>query len=184
MSDLTLDELFAAAKKEYAKVLAAKPVKEAPTPTRWVRGLNIRLLHSGTDAFLGDFSEWLSGKDGARKLVREEDNSLPIHKIERIAGDWGTNAPLAADCPKKGYQYLVELEVLLEETVPLCGRAGMLVSFTGEVVEAACTVDEYSFAGGGQILELPFNFNLYPLLTRASKIALFTEVRRMFSQEP
>lgn len=181
MSDLTLDELFAAAKKEYAKTLAAKSstVKAVPESPRWVRGPNVRLLHKDTQAFLGDFSEWLSPKDGARKLTREADGAFPIDKVEWIAGDWGVNNPTVMEYVKLDQRRAVEIPLELEGSPSLLGKADVIVAFQdAAIVSASLVADTTFFDGAGQIFELPANFNVYPLLTRTSKIILFQEVRR------
>lgn len=177
MSNLSLDELFAAAKAEYAKTLKTKPV--AASVPRWTRGLNVRLLHTGTNAFLGDFSEWLSSRDGARRLTREEDNTLPIHKTEWIAGDWGVNTPEPANCPRSEKRYIVELPLELEGTPLLVGRADIEVSLEAGAIISACLVSDSTFFNGdGEILEFPAAFNIYPLLTRGCKVIIFHEVRQ------
>lgn len=182
MSDLTLDELFATATAEYKKTLTGKGAKPAPsiapTPaTQWQRGFNIRLMHRETNTVLGDFSEWRQA-DGSRKLVREPDNSLPIHKIEWMSGYWGARTPIPQVYTSADERYQMEIPVTFEAEEEFIGTAKLTVTLTGGAVTSATLLAEASFAAPSEILVLPQLFNLYPLLTRAAKIALFEEVRR------
>ena len=181
MSDLTLDELFATATAEYKKTLGGKqrPAPSiAPTPsTQWQRGFNIRLMHRETNSSLGDFSEWRQA-DGTRKLVREPDNSLPIHKIEWITGYWGARTPPPQVYADADERFQMEISCILEAEDEYHGSAKLTVTLKDGAIQSAALLCETSFAAPSEILILPALFNIYPLLTRSSKIALFEEVRR------
>ena len=181
MSDLTLDELFATATAEYKKTLTGKqrPAPTiAPTPsTQWQRGFNIRLMHRETNSTLGDFSEWKQA-DGTRKLVREPDNSLPIHKLEWISGYWGARHPVPQVYVEADERFGMEILVVLEAEEEYHGTASLTVVIKDGAVHSAVLLVETSFSSPSEILILPPLFNIYPLLTRTSKIALFEEVRR------
>ena len=181
MSDLTLDELFATATAEYKRTLSGKqrPASSiAPTPsTQWQRGYNIRLMHRETNSPLGDFSEWRQA-DGTRKLVREPDNSLPIHKLEWIAGYWGVRAPVPQVYVEADERFQMEIPCILEAEDEYHGVAKVTVTIKDGAVQSAALLLETSFSSPSEILIIPPVFNIYPLLTRASKIALFEEVRR------
>ena len=185
MSEVSLDDLFKEAVKEMRKaaVAATKPARKAEAtppanrrydwPENYNRGQNIGLLHKETGTLLGVFSEWIHKTEpDVRKLVREE-SELPLHAVEEVSGDWGKHTPSRVPyTPSASLVYHhAELTVSLAQD-SLTAHVQLEVSCQGIAILEARLQSPCTFGGPDSILCLPPGTNIFPALSRESKLAI------------
>lgn len=100
---LTLDNLFATARKTIQQETEAKKAKKIrrpeeveeervsalySNPENWTKTRGVALIHGDTQTLLGNFTEYKHKKiPGARKLIREE-SPIVITGTEIVEGSW------------------------------------------------------------------------------------------------
>jgi len=185
LSHLSLDELFAQARAavkrergEAHKRKAKDPVAPLPephtvfsNPDNWTRTRGLALIQRSTQTLLGNFWEWQhrSVKD-ARRLVRSAEPIL-VEGVEEI--DLTLAAPSAVPLGEKvETQREVRIDVLLETPKVFSAAVPLLVHYYDNWTAKATLISPTLFAEGAEILLLPAGVDIFPVLTRETKILL------------
>lgn len=193
LTDMSLDELFAQAKKSYNGQKKQKTMAQAgrgtpklapeetaaqrlwSNPDNWYRSRGLVLLEQGTNKLLGNFSEYLHRTvQGGRKLIRETE-PLDVADIEYVSG-W-VPTEVRSECPVAERSFTTRLFLQLE-----------LQSFTG----AQASVTAYHYCGsitrvelrtpvsfclpGEQLLTFPTGTNVFEMLSPAALKTLEMEI--------
>ena len=192
---LSLDELFAAARKSHhaerereAKKhqrRAIKDVEVAPVtpqqlfldPENWERKRGVALIHKPSDTLLGNFSEYVHRSvANCRKLVREA-APISVSTTEYVSGDWWLGQTRVTTKPPM-WRYAREAIIHLHlSELRLHAPAASVKAFLAyggiERVELAC---DTMFAPEGEteasLVFLPAGVDLLPVMSRDCKISL------------
>lgn len=200
MSDLSLDDLFAAAmrakraddaataKRPAAKKLLPVTEKVEPSalytnPDNWQRGRGIALIHDETNTVLGTFVEYTHKTEKATRRLVKEDSPITVAATERVTGDWWVAEHHEITPPQDHHERrTVILPLILDKLgvhAPLVEVVAMLsYGMTARVELAEDTMFAQLEAAEG-LFFLPAGADILPVMARDCKIHLKLELDRL-----
>lgn len=192
---ISLDELFAAARKSYreqqAKATKAherRAIKDTETapitpqalfldPANWERKRGVALIHTPSETVLGNFSEYVhKSVVNCRKLVREA-SPISVSATERVSGDWWLGQHRVTEKPPM-WRYAREaiLHLHLSE-LKLHAPAASVKAFIayGGIERVELAADTMLAPEGeteSSLVFLPAGVDILPVMSRDCKISL------------
>lgn len=143
-------------------------------PANWVKGRCIAVIHSDTQALIGNFQEWLhTSVPSARRLVKSP-VPLSVTCVESV--NWGIFAeqhmePLAPRTEPDPTQLTTTLALAFPVTYP--AECSVAVHYQGGGTARVALTAPVNFTTlEGEVLSLPCGIDILPCLDRPSKISL------------
>ena len=192
MIDLSLDDLFAEAKRAMRQVEAKKaklvpinapvdPLAIWRNPTNWIAGQGVALISEASNTLIGNFREYHHKTvPGAKKLVRE-DCTGPL-RVDYVKGDWGSTLPTLSP-PKRLWKEsrTVTVGVRLASPSYYFPTVSVSVHFGEGTPERAELLEETTFTAcstPSDFLTLPAGVDILPQLATST----FREILSLLDQ--
>ena len=181
----SLDDLFRAAKKHIIAERATPRRRQVEAPFDpstaysneqfWTHTRDVAIIHSDTGSLMGNFAEWTHKTiPDCRKLVRDV-TIFQVDAVEHIAGKWFHSE---FDEPRiKSSDEYQDITVLVTLTgLELSCTCSLRVWFFWEGISRADLLEEGNFSGKNGLIQIPAGTNIFPALTKESKIAIKKEL--------